>query len=305
MVQTNRDKLVTQSITGEITHPKQKRSPYKVSPDGEPQVLPGTGGVVFDQRVGDSAVDLVVDHVEPGASFSHLASGAKRGDGENYAFNTLACVGNEAELLKSHEDEDEEYGDGTVIGTHGGVEHVMIDFPEDTLSDLKVGDQVQIKARGLGLELTNYKDVVTMNMDPDFADTLIDADGDSLTVPVTHRIPAKVMGSGLGADNTNRGDYDIQMFDEQIVDEYDLDTLRFGDIVAIENADHEHGRIYRSGAMTIGVVVHSKSIIAGHGPGVTTLLTSSEDQTINPVLSDPTEANLASLLDLRDDEAIT
>ncbi len=88
------------------------------------------------------------------------------------------------------------------------------------------------------------------------------------------------------------------MFDEETVREYNLNGLRFGDIIAIENADHTYGRNYRSGAISVGVVVHSRSVISGHGPGVTTLLTSSEGN-INPTLSET--ANLASVLDLRED----
>src|SRR3990170_4955838 len=53
-----------------------------------------------------------------------------------------------------------------------------------------------------------------------------------------------------------------------------LQTLRFGDIVAIMDADHTFGRIYKTGAVSIGVIVHSNCVTAGHGPGVTTLLTS-------------------------------
>jgi hypothetical protein len=105
------------------------------------------------------------------------------------------------------------------------------------------------------------------------------------------------MGSGLGADNSNRGDYDIQMFDDEVVEEYELNSLRFGDVVAIRNADHTYGRIFRSGAVTVGVVVHSRSIKSGHGPGVTTLFTSSKGD-LEPVEDD--SSNLAEILDLRE-----
>ena len=70
-----------------------------------------------------------------------------------------------------------------------------------------------------------------------------------------------------------RGDYDITMHDKEINKKYGLDDLRFGDIVAIENADNRHGRQYQTGAVSIGVVVHSDCVLAGHGPGVTTLMT--------------------------------
>jgi hypothetical protein len=34
--------------------------------------------------------------------------------------------------------------------------------------------------------------------------------------------------------------------------------------------------MYRKGAITIGVVVHSDCVLSGHGPGVTTIMTSSK-----------------------------
>ncbi len=75
----------------------------------------------------------------------------------------------------------------------------------------------------------------------------------------------------------------IQMFDPETVAEHRLSELRFGDIVAITEADHTYGRTYRRGSVSVGVVVHSRSIVAGHGPGVTTLFTS-KDGLIDPVI---------------------
>ncbi|MBQ2870085.1 DUF4438 domain-containing protein, partial [bacterium] len=92
-----------------------------------------------------------------------------------------------------------------------------------------------------------------------------------------------------GRDNVNRGDYDIQLFDESVKNEYNLGTLRFGDFVAITDADHSFGRIYKTGAISIGVIVHSDCIISGHGPGVTTILTSSTGK-IKPIIDE--SANL-------------
>ena len=49
-------------------------------------------------------------------------------------------------------------------------------------------------------------------------------------------------------------------------------------------------------AVTVGVVSHGSSNIAGHGPGVTTLLTSASGA-LEPVLDE--RANLATILGLR------
>jgi hypothetical protein len=104
------------------------------------------------------------------------------------------------------------------------------------------------------------------------------------------------MGSGLGRNNVYRGDYDINLFDERMVEEYGLNDLRFGDFVAILDADSTFGRHYSTGAVSVGIIVHGDSYVAGHGPGVTGLLTSRTGQ-IAPVI-DP-GANIADLLGLR------
>ena len=102
------------------------------------------------------------------------------------------------------------------------------------------------------------------------------------------------MGSGLGANQVNSGDYDIQLFDETVVEQYG----RLGNLVAIIDADHLFGRIYRSGAVSVGVVVHTNCVSAGHGPEVTTLMTSGYGKIV-PQLNPA--ANVASLLKLRAD----
>jgi hypothetical protein len=104
------------------------------------------------------------------------------------------------------------------------------------------------------------------------------------------------MGSGLGADQVYSGDYDIQLFDEATNKEYGLDDLRFGDLVAIMDTDHSYGRIYLKDAVSVGIVVHSDCVISGHGPGVTTLFTSTKGM-IEPVID--SGANVASILKLR------
>ena len=78
--------------------------------------------------------------------------------------------------------------------------------------------------------------------------------------------------------------------------QYGLRDLRLGDIVAITDADHSYGRIYRSGAVSIGVVVHGRSYVSGHGPGVTSLFTSATGR-IEAVLD--ADANLATIMNLR------
>ena len=205
----------------------------------------------------------------------------------------LACVGNEAIVISG----DAKGAKGTVVGKHGGIEHVLVDFEPEILDKLVIGDKILVKAIGLGLKLLDFPEIKVMNMDPSLLDKMgIEVKSDKLSVPVTHVIPAGIIGSGLGATQTYSGDYDIQLFDDDTVKKYGLDDLRFGDIVAIMDADHSYGRIYKKGAISIGIIVHSACVIAGHGPGVTTLLTSSEGKIIPRI--DP-NANIAKILNLR------
>jgi hypothetical protein len=139
-----------------------------------------------------------------------------------------------------------------------------------------------------------------MNMDPRVLEALNPkGKADKLEVPVTHVVPAAIMGSGLGSDNTYSGDYDIQLFDEKAIKQYKLDSLRLGDLVAITDADHSFGRIYRQGAVSVGIVVHTNCVSAGHGPGVTTLFTSRTGK-ITPKID--AKANIADILKLKASE---
>jgi len=290
MLRTNVDKLVKTVVEGTINHPT--RAPYVLSARGESLVLPGTGGITLNIRVGDLATGWVADHVEPAVTIKNSDNNANSG------LNTLAAVGNEAVIAAGA---DEIKGQkGVVVGKHGGAEHVMIDVPWETMEKLNIGDKFVIRAFGLGLELLDFPDITVMSLDPSLLERMdlqTDEQG-KLVVPVTHEVPAAIMGSGLGSSQAYRGDYDIQMFDEKTVAEHGLDDLRFGDLVALVDADTTYGRIYKTGAITVGIIVHSDCVIAGHGPGVTTLFTSPSGQ-IAPSI-DP-NANIARILELRDD----
>ena len=295
MLRTNVDRLVKISVMGEVSSPVFARSAYRISADGKPIVLPGVGGITYNIRVGDPATGWMADHVEPGVSIKNKEKTDRFPSGANMALNVLACVGNEAKVVSG----EAKGAKGVVTGKHGGIEHVLVDFPPDVMENLLIGDKILVKAFGVGLQLLDYPDIKVMNMDPSFLEAINpQPKGEKLEIPVTHVIPAAIMGSGLGADQTYSGDYDIQLFDKSTVEEYGLEDLRLGDLVAIQNADHSYGRIYREGAVSIGIVVHSDCVISGHGPGVTTLLTSSDGKIIPRIDS---EANIAKLLKLRND----
>jgi len=294
-LRTNADKLVKISVMGEVASPVVGRSIYSISATGTPAVLPEVGGITYNLRVGDPACGWEADHVEPGVSVENKENDPRYGQGANAAFNVLSCVGNEAIVANG----DAKGAKGIVTGKHGGIEHVLVDFQPEILEKLMLGDKILVKAFGVGLKLADFPDVKVMNMDPRFLEALNPKpNGDKLEVPVAHIVPAAIMGSGLGANQTRSGDYDIQLFDETIREQYGLEDLRLGDLVAIIDADHSFGRIYRQGAISVGIVVHTNCVTAGHGPGVTSLMTSPSGKIIPQI---DAKANIAYLLKLRAD----
>lgn len=275
-MKTNANCLVKISVQGQIS-PPLKRYNFTVSHEGIPMILPGTGGITYNVKIGDRAMGWIGDHVEPGVSMK--VPGGNEKVAENGGLNLLSCVGNKAKIISGDAKGDEGY----VTGKHGGIEHVLIAFPEETLEKLIIGDKILIKAWGQGLKIEGLPQVTVMNLDPGLLGKIpAEKDGDTLKVPVVGTIPPALMGSGLGAPQAYSGDYDLTTADTETIKELGLANLRFGDLVAITDTDNRYGRCYRKGAVTIGVVVHSDCVLAGHGPGITTLFTSASGN-IKPV----------------------
>ena len=128
-VRTNQSQLVKISVVGEVASPVFRRSPYRISHDGQPLVYPGVGGITYNIRVGDLATGWMADHVEPGVSLENKEKEDRFPHGPNYALNVLSCVGNEATIITG----DQKGAKGVVTGKHGGIEHVMIDFTEEII----------------------------------------------------------------------------------------------------------------------------------------------------------------------------
>jgi len=272
-METNEKNLVEISVMGEVSSPMSGSQPYCITPEGKPTILPSVGGITYNVKVGDNAITWEADHVEPCVSVKNKERE------ENGALNLLSCIGNIARVTSG----DAKGRTGVVTGKHGGIENVLVDFEDKTLEKLAIGDKILIRGIGVGLSFVKYPHIKIINMSPTLLNKLPirqDKTKDVLHVPVTHIIPAAIMGSGLGSQHCYRGDYDIQLFDKEHVKKRHLQTLRFGDIVAIMDADHTFGRIYKTGAVSIGVIVHSNCVTAGHGPGVTTLLTSAEGKIV-------------------------
>ncbi|HYE84637.1 MAG TPA: DUF4438 domain-containing protein [Clostridia bacterium] len=264
MIRTNIENLVIQSVMGEIAHPRMSNV-YKMSQEGTVEHLPGGGAITYNVGIGDSVYGWAVDHMEPGVSIRHPE------DIENTALITLACMGNEARVISG----DGKGIKGYVTGTHGGRDNTMIHFDKKELDLLCIGDKIQIKAHGLGLKLLDYPDIKAMSIDPYVLQAMdIKERKDGIEVPVVAEVPAYLMGSGMGAETSYKGDYDIMTGDRDEIRRLGLDKLRFGDFVLLRDCDNTYGRGYLRGAVTIGMIIHSDCVWAGHGPGVVTVLSS-------------------------------
>jgi hypothetical protein len=283
MAKTNRDRLVRQSVQGKVHHPLG--NDYRVERDGEPRILPATGGICYNVKVGDPAFGWEGDHIEPGVSVRNEEVR------ENQAFTALSCIGNEAIVVSG----DAKGERGYVTGKHGGIDHVLVYFDDETLNALAIDDKIMVRAHGQGLKLLEYPEIKLMNIDPDLFDRIqIEEKEGRLIVPVAAEVPAVMMASGLGARHAYSGDFDIMTGDKAGIEASGIDQLRFGDLVLLKDMDCAYGYDYRPGAVSIGVIVHSDCIKMGHGPGVTVILTS-RDGKIDGLISEG--ANIKDLIE--------
>lgn len=288
MLKTNEDRVVEFLIQCQ-PGPPRARSRWSVDHQGSPFLLPSIGGITLNIGAGDPAFGWAGDHVEPGVSCT--ANTEKPFEHPNVSLQLYACAGNEAKVISG----EAKGSTGYVIGHHGGSEHVMVEFPRSVKEKLAYEDKIIIHARGQGMKLIDYPEIILFNLDPGLLEKMqIEEPGNGmLRVPVTTKVPAACMGSGVGAAHVAAGDYDIMTSDPDTVKEYQLDKIRFGDFVALMDHDNRYGRAYRKGAVTIGIVVHSDCLLAGHGPGVTTLMTCAKPL-IEPVID--ASANIAKLI---------
>ena len=278
---TNRDRLVTQVLTGEVWPALGDRHAYSTDADGVPFVLPGMGGVTLGVHPGDPAAGYAADHLEPGLSIRH------REDRPNMALQFLSCVGNVVTVRTGPS----AGATGRVIGQHA---YVLADFTDEDLAGVCTGDTVTVHARGQGLQLTDHQEIVVKNTDPDLLDALgveTGADG-RLVVPASVLVPSEAVGAGAGmysefANTDLMGAYVGQGDDLSL----GLEGLRIGDVVVLEDQDHRFGRGHRPGWTTIGVISTGHCRLFGHGPGPSTLL-SGPSSSFDIRLSD--EANVAA-----------
>ncbi|WP_426512277.1 DUF4438 domain-containing protein [Dactylosporangium sp. McL0621] len=281
-VRTNRERLVTQILAGEVWPALADRHGFRVDADGTPFLLPGMGGVTLGAHPGDPATGYASDHLEPGLSVRAADPGA------NMALQFLSCVGN----LVTVRSGPAAGAVGRVTGQHA---YVLVDLPEDRLALVSSGDRVSVAATGQGLKLLDHPAVVAKNLDPALLDALpiaTRADG-RLEVGVAARVPAAAVGAGAGmvsefANTDLMGAYAGQADDLSL----GLESLRLGDLVVLEDQDHRFGRGFRRGYLTVGVISTGHCRLFGHGPGPSTILSGPAEAF---AIVDDADANLSRL----------
>lgn len=259
---TNKDAILTIAVQGQVAAAQPSRG-YLVTWDGRPKLAVGTGGINYNLKLGDKVFGWAgADRATVGVAAEAVADSRSGGE----AWLAHASIGNEARLTGG-----EARGEkGFVIGKFGNF--VLVQFPEATVEKLSVGDRLQVKAGGLGLEIDGFKDVFVHSLDPDLLGKLglRVADG-RIEVPVVKSIPAEIVGQGAGGGSLS-GNWHIQTCYPPDVKKYGLDELRFGDLVLLEDTQTDYGRGYYKGGATVGVVCAGPSDVSGLGIGVTAVL---------------------------------
>jgi hypothetical protein len=260
-VSTNKEKLLTIAVQGQIAPPQPARS-YATTWDGRPKMMIGTGGINYNLKIGDK--------VFAWANGDRATMGvAAEGVGEDRireAWLTYTSIGNEVKILSGEASGKK----GMVIGKFGN--YVLMYFDDDILGKLSIGDTLQAKACGIGLEIEGFKDVIAHGISPEVLEKLeIRNVAGKLEVPVVKEIPAEIVGQGAGGSSLT-GNWHIQTCYPPDIKEFGLDELRFGDLVLLKDTETDFGKGYYRGGATLGVVCSGPSDLSGMGIGVTPIL---------------------------------
>lgn len=266
MLKTNAADIVAVSVAGAIAHPSfpgLPAEPYRLAADGTPFLLPTYGGIVYNVSVGDRAFGWAADCIHPGVSIRQAD------DLRNRGLNVFACLGNRAKVMT-----------GQAAGTVGVVtgksgrfsEQVICHFPREARSRMAVGDQIVVRSEGVGMVLVDHPEVMLKGIAPGLLAALPVRPGPPPEFGVAARIPAHLVGAGLGLTSEG-GSLHLQSTDRAELAAHGLDALRLGDLVAIEDTDSRYNHGYLRGALAIGVVGATDGPRAGYGPGITVLMT--------------------------------
>jgi len=288
-ISTNKDKLLTIAVQGKIA-PARPASSYTTTWDGKPKMAIGIGGINYNLKIGDKIFGWASsDRGTVGVATTGVSEDRFRGSWLIYT-----SIGNEVKVL-SGEAKGEK---GIIIGKFG--RYVLVHFEDDVLEKLTIGNTLQVKACGIGLEIEGYKDVFVHGLAPEVLEKLdIKNVNGKLEVPVVKEIPAELVGQGSGGSSLT-GNWHIQTCFPPDIKKYGLDELRFGDLVLLKDTQTDYGKGYFKGGATIGVVCSGPSDISGLGIGVTPIL-STRFGKLTPRI-DPT-ANIGKYLGIKRKES--
>ncbi len=286
---TNQVDLVAVSVAGAVAHPGfpgLPAEPYRMAADGTAFLLPTYGGIVYNVSVGDRAFGWAADCIHPGVSIRQAD------DNQNRGLNVFACVGNRARVMTGGA----AGATGVVTGKSGRFsEQVIVHLPCEARTRMAVGDQVLVRAEGVGLTLTDHPAVSLKGISPELLAALPAQEGAGhVAFGVTAQIPAHLVGAGLGLTSEG-GSLHMQSTDRALLAELGLDRLRLGDLVALEDTDSRYNHGYLRGARAIGVVASTDGPRAGYGPGIAILMTAPGGELGS---FESPDTNLAELLDV-------
>lgn len=288
MLKTNQADLVAVSVSGAIAHPGfagLPAEPYRLAANGTPFLLPTYGGIVYNVSVGDSAFGWAADCIHPGVSIRQAD------DLKNRGLNVFACIGNRAKVMTGQA----QGTVGVVTGKSGRFsEQVIIHIPTAARERMAVGDQIIIRSEGIGMVLPDHSEIVLKGIAPNLLAALSLREAGALEVGVVARIPAHLVGAGLGLTSEG-GSLHMQSTDRAELARLGLDGLRLGDLVALEDTDSRYNHGYLRGAISIGVVCATDGPRAGYGPGIAVLMTAPAGQ-LGAFID--ASANIADLLGL-------
>ncbi len=260
-ISTNKEKVLSIAVKGQIAPAEPARS-YTTTWDGKPKMAIGIGGINYNLKIGDKIFGWANgDRATVGVATT--GAGEERYGG---GWVTFTSIGNEVRLLSG-----EARGKkGVIIGKFGS--YVLVHFEDSVKEKLTIGDVLQAKACGVGLEIEGFEDVFVHGLAPEVLEDLVmqNAEGE-LEVPVVKEIPAEIMGQGAGGGSLY-GNWHIQTCYPPDIEKYGLDELRFGDLVFLKDIQTDYGKGYYRGGATVGVVCAGPSDISGMGIGVTPIL---------------------------------
>jgi len=284
-VSTNKDRCLVLAVQGRIAPAEPSRS-YVTTWDGKPKMAVGVGGINYNLKVGNPVFGWAAgDRATVGVAAVERETAGYRG-----GWNIFTSVGNEVKILGG----EAAGARGIVIGKFRS--YVLVHFEDKVLEKLAIGDVLQAKACGVGLEIEGFPEVFPHGIAPDLLERLVTRTGDGrLQVPVVKEIPAEIMGQGAGGGSLT-GNWHIQTCYPPDIEKYGLRELRFGDLVFLRDIQTDYGKGYYKGGATVGIVCAGPSDISGLGIGVTPVLSTRSGKLVPRI---DREANLARYLGIK------